>query len=471
MRSWSLVWLLVLAALLDSCNCGSGDAATGDAGADGGPDSVMPAGCAALTGSGTPHTNLNGDETWTAEGSPHLIPSSLSIPQGVTVTLAPCAVVRLAAGVTFDVLGTLVSRGEADRPVRLERLVPEQAWLTLSARGGDGRPSLDLTWTIIEGGGQNRLLDQIEYDAMVRVRTTTSPATGEPAIKVDHVELRGSSSVGLLLESKTGFAPGSTALTITGSASAPVRMGGYGLTHLPDGDYSGNQVDRIILVTAEGLGVGDVPAELVMHRRNVPYRIGGYGDPETLQVGEAGSAAVTTLRIEPGAVLRFKVSGGIAVRRAGDTVSGELIAQGTAAEPITFTSDLDNPAAGDWRGIHLLGPPTAATALDHVVIAYAGSLNSQTSGFSCGTPVASNPGLIVGALTFAAGTAVTRQILTNSVIIDSASNGVDRGWTGEAVDYLATNQFIRVPSCTQTYPRPAAGNCPTSTDVLCPRVP
>ncbi|MBX3230285.1 MAG: hypothetical protein KIT84_03875 [Labilithrix sp.] len=35
-----------------------------------------------------------------------------------------------------------------------------------------------------------------------------------------------------------------------------------------------------------------------------------------------------------------------------------------------------------------------------------------------------------------------------------------RGWTGEAVDFLATNTFVGVSRCWQTFPRPAAGSCP-----------
>lgn len=114
--------------------------------------------------------------------------------------------------------------------------------------------------------------------------------------------------------------------------------------------------------------------------------------------------------------------------------------------------------AGDWRGILFGAPPSADTILDHVVFRYCGSLATQTSGFSCGTEPATSKGGIVGALMFASNRPITRQILVNSRIEDSASNGIDRGWTGDPVDYLPTNTFTRVAYCTQTSPRPNMGH-------------
>ncbi len=61
-----------------------------------------------------------------------------------------------------------------------------------------------------------------------------------------------------------------------------------------------------------------------------------------------GNVIVTngvTLTIEPGALIRFATGTGLNVR-------GSLVAMGTAASPITFTSASGSPAAGDWNGIY-----------------------------------------------------------------------------------------------------------------------
>ena len=52
-----------------------------------------------------------------------------------------------------------------------------------------------------------------------------------------------------------------------------------------------------------------------------------------------------TLTVEPGVVVKF--SGAYSLQ-----INGALIAQGTAANKITFTSNQNSPAAGDWQNIY-----------------------------------------------------------------------------------------------------------------------
>ncbi|MHB8876986.1 MAG: hypothetical protein ACYC8T_25095, partial [Myxococcaceae bacterium] len=233
------------------------------------PDGGTPVACPAQTGAGTTHSSPAADETWTAEASPHLIASSLTIPVGVTITVDACATVKLGAGADFVVNGKLVTRGTQGRLVQFGRLDSTKAWGHLDATRTQLKPAIDLAWTVIEGGGLASGLD-LEQSNMIRVRAG-SATTGEAMIRVEQVELRGSSSVGIELSDSATFAPGSTSLTIKGSASEPVLMSGWALTDLPDGDYSGNTVDRLVINPYQRLGVTGAPANIVMHKRNVPY--------------------------------------------------------------------------------------------------------------------------------------------------------------------------------------------------------
>lgn len=59
-----------------------------------------------------------------------------------------------------------------------------------------------------------------------------------------------------------------------------------------------------------------------------------------------------TLTIEPGTVIKADVT---SLSRLVVTRSGKLVANGTAANPIVFTSNAATPDRGDWGGISILG--------------------------------------------------------------------------------------------------------------------
>jgi hypothetical protein len=69
------------------------------------------------------------------------------------------------------------------------------------------------------------------------------------------------------------------------------------------------------------------------------------------------------LQIDPGTLVRMAGA-------ATFTVKGTLMARGTVAAPIVFTSDEDDPAPGDWKAIDFVGTGTDRSVLDHVWVYY-----------------------------------------------------------------------------------------------------
>ena len=95
--------------------------------------------------------------------------------------------------------------------------------------------------------------------------------------------------------------------------------------------------------------------------------------------------AGTTLTIPAGTIVRAEPTGSdvyIAI-----TQGAQIIADGTQNEPIIFTSNSDNPRAGDWGGLILLGrapinsASSSATATSEIAgLPYGGNISDDDSG-------------------------------------------------------------------------------------------
>ena len=299
----------------------------------------------------------------------------------------------------------------------------------------------------------------------MRVRGNPNDTPYVDAIRVSHVTIEDSASVGMEVIEGAGFSSDSDDLTIRGAGSVPLIVTGHGLSQVPAGSYTGNGIDTIDVSTWQSVLTG-LPGEslsVTMKERGVPYRIGSEveGASELTLGSDREGAAPTTLTIEPGVTLRMRKDG--MLRLQGPTrdqaAMGSLVAAGTAAAPITFTSDSATPAAGDWHGIWLEAGAPASLRIDHALVQYAGA-PATTNGYSCGTPDGNDVDLSnQGAIVVASETPLTASFVSSTTIADSASNGIDRGWTGAAVDFAAGNTFLDIASCTQTEPKPTTGSC------------
>lgn len=438
--------------------CGSSDPATpsgvdagpGADGGDPGNDADVPSTCAPVTGSGTKHDKLDADETWTAAASPHIVGTSLSVAAGRTLTIEPCAVVRLSASGGFVVEGKLSAVGAADKPIRFERADAAAAWKNIESRKG---AELRFAYATLEGGGDPNGGKPIQY-GMIDVRGDQDLPT-QPILFVDHVTLKGSSSLGVWAREGGGFAAGSRDLKITASATFPMRIWGRAAGTIPTGAYTGNATDEILL-PAEGVR-DDVQEDTTFAARGVPYRVGG-DSGNLLRV--QSTTGVPLLTIEAGVTMRFAKGTRFVIESSTTTgpASGALRAEGTADKPIVFTSAEASPAAGDWTGLLFGRTPDARTKITNAKIAFAGGPSGVAS-FDCPSPA--NPTFSNEGAILVLGGKPASAFVTSTAIEQSAGDGIVRGWTGEVVDFLPTNTFVGVARCQQTLPKPDVGACPS----------
>jgi parallel beta-helix repeat protein len=93
--------------------------------------------------------------------------------------------------------------------------------------------------------------------------------------------------------------------------------------------------------------------------------------------------------VAAGALLKFDA--GVRLWVGGSTNQGSLVAVGTIADPILFTTSNPTPAAGQWRGIAFEnGTVDATSILDRVVVDYAGNFYNIGVQVSQSAPIIRN---------------------------------------------------------------------------------
>lgn len=436
-----------------------------EAGAAGeGPEAMGGAGaglpldrpCDTPAGKGTTHgLFVSKDETWTFAGSPYLVPDGLSI--DATLTLEPCTVVRVGAGKDILVGGKLLGKGRVDDTGDIAQYtfiqpLDDAPWGAIKSTAAGGEIDLNTAW--VEGGGAVPAGTQPQQTGMIVVEGERGLELA-PRLTLFDVYLIGSASQGVVLTNNAAFGePG--LISAVKNAGYPVLVGSRAAGTVPDLLVQDNGHEAVLIGISERLGDG-VPSDVVLRKLNIPYRIGTDLDTGVLEVG-TGNGNAATLTIEAGTQLLFPELGGISV----EGPDGTLIATGTANAPVVFTSDAAKPMAGDWLGLNFTGKVAAKTSLKYVEVAYAGNANTGARSFSCGTPPAPamDQAETMGAVYLSLDEAPAGRFLSNSVLRDSASNGVDRGYTGAEVDFAATNTFENIAFCLQTTPKPAVGACP-----------
>ncbi|AUX24625.1 hypothetical protein SOCEGT47_051640 [Sorangium cellulosum] len=429
-----------------------GGGGAGDGGGGGGADGGGGAGgsaeprCGAPSGEPTIHEgDLSESETWTAAGSPHIVSFPVRLLDGVTLTIEPCAEVRLEEDTGIAVTGEgaeLRAEGTEARPIVF--------------RGSDGARWNDVhvAWpgkatlrhVTLEGGGGDRFHENATLSAY---GVSVTPAV--PALLVDHVTVRGSLGAGVLLMRAAAFAEGSTDLTITESGSEehpyPLELGEQALGSIPTGVYTGNRKDEILIQDEGANQASGLQQDTTLRDRGVPYHFGDWQDARFNIGGGGEDAPPTTLTIEPGVTLRFEPGTWMRIERfTGEfAASGALRAVGTPERPIVFTSAAEAPAPGDWGGLWFGGIPRDENVLENVIIEYAGY------DCSCSLLTCNDIEEFEGAVIFSQ--EPSRAFIQRSTFRHIAGHGVTRGWVGTSEpDFVTGNTFEDVTGCAQTRP-------------------
>jgi hypothetical protein len=434
----------------------AGFAPANDSGGDS-ADGAASAACPVLTGAGTPESGtITKDTIWTAASSPHVISFDMSVAAGATLTLEPCAVVQITGFYGITVSGKIVAPGTAANPISIVGTDAQKPFGCIQTASGG---SLDFANVTLKNGGN---VANTFYPAPIQIRGDGS--TLQPLFRAKNVTIDGSQQYGLVLKSGGQMSPDSAGLVIKNAAFGPVSAEANVAGSISLGTYTGNAKDEILVLGNTALG-----ADMTLKNVGVPYRVGdAQGNGTELRIGVAPTATTpaqhAVLTLEAGVTLRVSPQGRVSVSSdANGAALGAIVANGTAAQPVVFTSAAATPAPGDWVGLYLAGIPDAADKLDFVHVEFAGG-PSLAKSFHCDANGTLNEAEDAAILIL--GGQPASAFVTNSTISSSAAYGIDRGWTGGLVDFTATNTFTANAKCSQSYPRETGGGCPAT--VTCP---
>ena len=319
---------------------------------------------------------ISTDTTWSGTV---LVTSNVTVSSGVTLTIAPGAVVKFAdSRYLLSSGGTISAKGTVAEPIILTSYRDDSVGEDVSPEG-----------TAAPGRGN--------WDGVL-LRGGTSSAT-----TFEHVEVRYGGGGQPASIDISASSPTLTDVTIRESASAGVRFR----------DGASGVLTRVTVDGAESWGFSSQASSFPSNLNGLVVRNAKPGSAFLLEgfslggdvsralsfgglVGYVGTINVSggaTLTIPAGQVLKLSsyllVNGG-----------GTLKASGTAEVPVILTSwnddtaggDSNNdgtttvPGRGDWQGILLWGGTTADTKLEHVEVRYAGASRAASIDISASSP-------------------------------------------------------------------------------------
>lgn len=283
---------------------------------------------------GTVHADeVSVDERWRAEDSPHLAPAGVRVRAGATLTIEPCAMVRVGASRVIELLpgAALVARGEALRPIAFAS-IEAQPWGGIEAPAGVSAVTEFAHVAVVDAGAR---VDEERVPAALFV--------GASGLRAQAVSLRSSRGWGLRLGAGGAFAAGST-VDVEGASEGVAYVDDVDdVASIPLGRHARNAREEVLIAghgrvlrrDARWGGVGlayrvrdgvrlSVGGASAPQLRIAPGTTVRFGDDSALEVGVEGAGALWIDGDDAGAAVRMESASGGAARWFGLRIGAQI---------------------------------------------------------------------------------------------------------------------------------------------------
>ncbi len=395
----------------------------------------------ATLGSGNVYNNSSGikltgatistNTTWSYQTTPYIISQNVSV-YGTTsepaLTIEPGVVVKFTGAYylsigTASYKGRLIAQGTSSTPITFTATTLTNGfWYGLRFYKHAAAESI-LDHVTVDYGGYGSTYGSIYvYDSSPIIQNST---------------VRHSKYDGIYIYGSTGFsAPVITDSIISDNESEGVFVSGanVSVSSITNTTFTNNGSYALDIPVTTTLGSGNVynnssgiklTGATILTNTTWSYQTTPYIISQSVSV--YGASPEPTLTIEPGVVVKF--TGAFYLSIGTTSNLGRLIAEGTSAAPIIFTSSVSTP--GYWHGLRFYNHAFMESILDYVTVENGGyNTTYDTVYFNNSSPVIRNSTIRNSKYDGLNILGDSSPVIVFSTISNNAANGINASGTG-----------------------------------------
>ncbi|MDY0280456.1 MAG: hypothetical protein RBR35_07835 [Salinivirgaceae bacterium] len=298
--------------------------------------------------------NIAGDYTWLTHATPYIVADNIYIGaegNGINLTINPGVKLQFITNAGFVVAypnseyAKIIAKGTEQNPILFTSNHPSpQAGSYMGLSFYDGSQQSVFEYCTIEYAGKE------DNNSAIYINST--------AIKFNNCKFDHNLNNTIRLKD-SGYFTAFTNNTFSNVVHYPIEIEANYVHTIGAGNTFNSGAFGILV--EENL---DKSGSFTWLKHDAPYVIN-----HEIVIGAEGNGA--TLIIAPGTTLKFNIEKGFTFGYHSNNY-GKIIAEGTVAEPIIFTSSKTVPGKGDWKGIYLYASSNGSS-MKHCEVLYAGS--------------------------------------------------------------------------------------------------